>query len=309
MTTWNDVKNEDNYIKVLDHGFVGLIDSMGSDEAISKAARLSYGKGTRAVSQDKALIRYLVKHEHNSPIEMGVLKFHIRVPIFVDRQITRHRMHSKNELSLRYSEASDDFYLPELENIQPQSLDNKQGREGTIDIETKQKIQDLMGQQQAASFQLYTELLGNYDAEDEGKEHVLGDDFGGIAREIARNVLPVTTYTEYVWKQDLRNLLHLVRLRTDPHAQYETRVAAQAMYDLIQPLFPITIQAFEDYIKNAVKLSSMEFGIIGKIIEKSSDFKNIFNEMVESAGGVSEFCKLENLSKREYTEFCKLLKI
>ena len=253
LRTEIDFERDKNYVPVLDHGFVGLIDHMGNDSAIVQAARVSYGAGTKQVQDDRNLIRYLMRHEHTTPFEMCSVKFHIKLPIFVMRQLVRHRTASMNEYSARYSVLTDEFYIPELENIQPQSTSNKQGREeGEWDFEKKRGIQHAF---QRSFHNAYKEYL-----------LLLGKDDDGLARELARSVLPVGGYTECYWTANLKNFLHMARLRMDPHAQWEIRKFADAMYQLTKPLFPEACQAFEDYAVNTVKFSSGEFDLLKSLI-------------------------------------------
>lgn len=253
LRTEIDFERDKNYVPVLDHGFVGLIDHMGNDSAIVQAARVSYGAGTKQVQDDRNLIRYLMRHEHTTPFEMCSVKFHIKLPIFVMRQLVRHRTASMNEYSARYSVLTDEFYIPELENIQPQSTSNKQGREeGEWDFEKKRGIQHAFQRSFHNAFKEYLLLLGKDD--------------DGLARELARSVLPVGGYTECYWTANLKNFLHMARLRMDPHAQWEIRKFADAMYQLAKPLFPEACQAFEDYAVNTVKFSSGEFDLLKSLI-------------------------------------------
>lgn len=255
MTLRNEIdfERDKNYVPVLDHGFVGLIDHMGNDSAIVQAARVSYGAGTKQVQDDRNLIRYLMRHEHTTPFEMCSVKFHIKLPIFVMRQLVRHRTASMNEYSARYSVLTDEFYIPELENIQPQSTSNKQGREeGEWDFEKKRDVQHAFQRSFHNAFKEYLLLLGKDD--------------DGLARELARSVLPVGGYTECYWTANLKNFLHMARLRMDPHAQWEIRKFADAMYQLAKPLFPEACQAFEDYAVNTVKFSSGERDLLKSLI-------------------------------------------
>lgn len=252
LKTEINFEQDKNYVPVLDHGFVGLVDHMGSDAAIVQAARVSYGAGTKQVQDDRNLIRYLMRHEHTTPFEMCAVKFHIKLPIFVMRQLVRHRTASMNEYSARYSVLTDEFYIPELENIQPQSTSNKQGREeGEWDFTKKRGIQHAFQRSFHNAYKEYLLLLDN----DEG-----------LARELARSVLPVGGYTECYWMANLKNFLHMARLRMDPHAQWEIRKFADAMYQLAKPLFPEACQAFEDYAVNTVKFSSGEFDLLKSLI-------------------------------------------
>jgi thymidylate synthase (FAD) len=234
-------------IKCLDKGFVRLVDSMGGDDAIVQAARVSYGQGTSKVSQDRGLIRYLMRHRHTTPFEMVEFKFHCKMPIFVARQWVRHRTANINEYSLRYSEARDEFYYPEPENIQFQSALNKQGRSGEVPPELKQKVLDYFHKNSERSFALYQEL-----------------NKAGVARELARSLLPVNIYTEWYWKNDLHNLLHFIGLRSDSHAQYEIRVFSDAMAHYVKEKAPFAWEAYQDYVVHGMRFSKIEKGLLEK---------------------------------------------
>jgi len=232
----------------LDKGFVRLVDSMGSDDAIVQAARVSYGKGTTKLNRDKALIRYLLRHRHSTPFEMVELKFHAKMPIFVARQWVRHRTANINEYSLRYSEAQHDFYIPEEKDIHFQSKFNKQGRDDTeVPAELKKKVVNYFKDISEKTFNIYDEL-----------------NEAGIARELARGILPVNLYTEWYWKNDLHNIFHFLKLRMDEHAQYEIRVFANAMADFVKQVVPIAYEAFEDYILNGYYFSDIERNLLSK---------------------------------------------
>ena len=232
-------------IKCLDKGFVRLVDSMGGDDAIVQAARVSYGKGTSKVSQDRGLIRYLMRHRHSTPFEMVEFKFHCKMPIFVARQWVRHRTANINEYSLRYSEARDEFYYPDPENIQFQSALNKQGRMGEVPEDLKQKVKDYFKEISERSFAIYAEL-----------------NEAGIARELARSVLPVNLYTEWYWKNDLHNLLHFIGLRSDSHAQYEIRVFSDAMAESVKAVAPFAWEAYQDYVVQGMRFSRVEQSLL-----------------------------------------------
>ena len=234
-------------IKCLDKGFVRLVDSMGGDDAIVQAARVSYGKGTNKVSQDRGLIRYLMRHRHTTPFEMVEFKFHCKMPIFVARQWVRHRTANINEYSLRYSEARDEFYYPDPEHIQFQSVLNKQGRRGEVPAELKQKVQDYFKEISEKSFAMYSEL-----------------NEAGVARELARAVLPVNLYTEWYWKNDLHNLLHFIGLRSDSHAQYEIRVFSDAMAKSVKVVAPFAWEAYQDYVVKGMRFSRVEQSLLEK---------------------------------------------
>ena len=234
-------------IKCLDKGFVRLVDSMGGDDAIVQAARVSYGQGTSRVSQDRGLIRYLMRHRHTTPFEMVEFKFHCKMPIFVARQWVRHRTANINEYSLRYSEARDEFYTPDPEHIQFQSALNKQGRKGEVPAEMKQKVLDYFNEISERSFAMYTEL-----------------NKAGIARELARAILPVNLYTEWYWKNDLHNLLHFIGLRSDSHAQYEIRVFSDAMAESVKAVAPFAWEAYQDYVVKGMRFSRIEQSLLEK---------------------------------------------
>ena len=234
-----------NTIKCLDKGFVRLVDSMGGDDAIVQAARVSYGKGTSKTSQDRGLIRYLMRHRHTTPFEMVEFKYHCKMPIFVARQWVRHRTANINEYSLRYSEARDEFYMPDPEHIQFQSSLNKQGRMGEVPPELKQKVQQYFKEISDRSFEIYSEL-----------------NKAGVARELARSILPVNLYTEWYWKNDLHNLLHFVGLRSDSHAQYEIRVFSDAMAESVKKVAPFAWEAYQDYVVKGMRFSRVEQSLL-----------------------------------------------
>ncbi len=235
--------------KCLDHGFIRLVDYMGTDASIVQAARVSYGKGTKSVSEDRNLIRYLMRHQHTSPFEMVEAKFHVRLPIFVARQWIRHRTANVNEYSMRYSESLGLYYVPRVEDIAEQSKDNKQGRgenlEEVLAIDLRERIRN----QNEMSDIFYHELLDE-----------------GVARELARINSPVSTYTEWYWKNDLRNIFHFLKLRMDKHAQKEIRVYAFTMADIIKKIVPISYEAFEDYVLNAVTFSAIEMEALRRVL-------------------------------------------
>lgn len=257
MTKQTEVLNNPDYTPMLNAGFVGLIDSMGDDSSIVQAARVSYGDGTKTVNEDRGLIRYLIRHLHTTPVEMVEWKFHCKMPIFVARQWIRHRTASVNEYSGRYSVMVDEFYVPELEHILPQSTTNNQGRGGEMSLEDKLAVRQCIIDSNKNCYERYQELLGNPDI-----EHGWSGDFEGLSREMARGVLSVNNYTEWYWKIDLHNLFHFLALRMDSHAQYEIRVFANAMYELIKPHVPLACEAFEDYRLHAERMSRMEMELL-----------------------------------------------
>ena len=234
-------------IKCLDKGFVRLVDSMGGDDAIVQAARVSYGKGTSKVSQDRGLIRYLMRHRHTTPFEMVEFKFHCKMPIFVARQWVRHRTANINEYSLRYSEARDEFYYPDPKHIQLQSALNKQGRTGKIPKKLTDKVLQYFKEISERSFEMYQEL-----------------NEAGLARELIRAILPVNLYTEWYWKNDLHNLLHFISLRSDSHAQYEIRVFSDAMAESVRKVAPFAWEAYQDYVVQGMRFSRIEQSLLEK---------------------------------------------
>ena len=273
------------------YGFVRLIDIMGSDSDIADAARVSYGEGTRSVSDNRNLIRYLIRHRHTSPLEMGTVKFHLKLPIFVMRQLVRHRTASLNEYSGRYSIMSNDCYIPKLDYIQPQSQTNKQGRsDDGLSDGWKTKYQQTINDIRNKCLIAYDFLIGA----DEFTRKRPWD--GGLTRELARTVLPVSNYTECYWKIDLHNFFHFCKLRMDDHAQREIQDFAKVMYEMVKPHFPSSCEAFEDYIYNSVTLSRMEINVLQHTLKCFPDAKLFLNSLKDSED--LQF----GLGKREWTE-------
>ena len=248
-------------LPALDKGFVRVIDYMGDDAAIVQAARVSYGRGTRKVSDDRGLISYLMRMRHTSPFEMCELKLHVKLPIFVARQWIRHRTASVNEYSARYSVLQDEFYLPAPEHLAAQSSANRQGRGAALDGAQAAEAQQRIARNGAEAYQLYAELL-NQDA----AGAPLRPARAGLARELARMVLPLNTYTEWYWKTDLHNLLHFIALRADPHAQYEIRAYAVLLLDVVRRWVPLTAAAFEDYRLNGAELSAKALAAVRRML-------------------------------------------
>lgn len=270
--------------KVLDHGFIELIDVLGTDQDIVNAARTSYDKGTKKISSTKQLIRYLIRHKHSGPIEFGVLVFRIRCPIFVARQWFRHRMASYNEVSLRYSEVVEEFYVPRSEWITGQDRRNRQARTDH-EIEKSEEIRSKLKQDSENLLKEYHNYIEK-----------------GVAREIARINLPLSIYTSFVFKIDLRNLLNFLSLRIDPHAQFEIRQYAIIMAKMSEKYFPIVIEAWRDYIRNSVSFSSAELQVL----------KNIFEEKLDIIKEVENFLQINEktlpLSKLEHIELIDKLR-
>lgn len=238
---------------ILNHGFIRVIDIMGNDSSIVQAARVSYGEGTKTINEDKGLINYLMKHRHTSPFEMCEIKLHIKLPIFIARQWIRHRTANVNECSARYSILPEEYYIPEIENIAPQSLQNKQCRGGELSTAEAKYAQQLIEETSKQAYGTYQKLLGN--AEETG-----------IAREIARGILPLNMYTEWYWKIDLHNLLHFINLRIHPHAQYEIRVYAEKLAEIVKLWCPLAYNAFEEYVLHAHTFSRKQISVLKKLL-------------------------------------------
>jgi thymidylate synthase (FAD) len=265
-------------LQVLDHGFIRVIDYMGDDAAIVQAARVSYGRGTKQVSGDRGLINYLMRHRHTSPFEMCELKLHVKLPIFIARQWIRHRTANVNEYSARYSVLDREFYLPDREILKlqkvakqavpeqqdffggpsteglvkhtaAQSAANKQGRDEVLEADAAAGVLREIGAISSRSFTVYEKLLGD-------------EERPGIARELARMVLPLNTYTQWYWKVDLHNLLHFLRLRHDSHAQYEIRAYAEVLLDIVRKWVPLTAAAFEQHRVGGAELSAQALAVI-----------------------------------------------
>lgn len=308
--------------EVLDHGFVRVVDYMGSDDAIVQAARVSYGRGTKKTSSDRSLIRYLLRHRHTTPFEMCEIKLHIKLPIFVARQWVRHRTANINEYSARYSKLDREFYLPDFKHLQAvleqkrgqkrekrrnmgdlfepmevrdesealaaQSASNKQGREGKLAEDEVNYSLSRMDDISKKSYAAYRTLLN--EKPDGTKKNF---DHSGLARELARAVLPVNYYTQFYWKIDLHNLMHFLSLRADHHAQYEIRAYANVIMDkVVRQWVPITYEAFKDYVVNAVSLSASSLDAVRRMVSDS----DIEGER-----------ETYNLSDREWNELMTLL--
>ncbi|GAN59493.1 flavin-dependent thymidylate synthase [Acetobacter cibinongensis] len=263
---------------VLDHGFLRVVDYMGDDSAIVQAARVSYGRGTRKVSEDAGLIRYLMRHRHSSPFEMCEIKFHVKLPIFIARQWIRHRMASVNEYSARYSILDSEFYLPAPEHMAAQSEVNRQGRGDVLDPQAAAEVLDILRSDAMRTYSNYEKMLDT-------------EDGPGLARELARINLTVNTYTQWYWKIDLHNFMHFLALRLDPHAQYEIRAYAEVMLQVLHAWVPQAATAFEEYRRGAVTFSASMMKVVRRMLA---------GETVEREGS--------GLSKREWDEMMATLK-
>ena len=246
---------------VLDHGFIRVIDYMGNDSAIVQAARVSYGKGTKQKSEDRGLIRYLMRHRHSTPFEMCEIKFHVKLPIFIARQWIRHRTANVNEYSARYSILSKEFYLPDPQHLGTQSSTNKQGRSTQLKQDEIGRILDILAQDAAQCYAHYEEMLN-----EDINGQILDSHRSGLARELARMNLTLNTYTEWYWKIDLHNLFHFLLLRGDVHAQYEIRAYAKVLFQIVQKWVPVAFEAFEEYYLHSKNLSRTALQVIQRLL-------------------------------------------
>jgi thymidylate synthase (FAD) len=273
-------------LKVLDHGFVRVVDYMGDDSAIVQAARVSYGKGTKQVNQDKGLINYLMRHWHSTPFEMCEIKFHIKLPIFIARQWIRHRTANVNEYSARYSIMDKEFYIPRVEDLAPQSKSNNQGRsEDTLSPEEAKRVLELLRQDALQVYDHYEEMMN---CDQQG--NVINMEKSGLARELARMNLTLNYYTQWYWKIDLHNLMHFLRLRADSHAQYEIRAYADVMVDVMKRWVPFAHEAFEEYRLHSANLSRTGLAVVKRMI-----------------AGEKVTQETSGLTKREWEELTKVL--
>jgi thymidylate synthase (FAD) len=240
----------DKEYPVLDKGFVRLVDYYGGDQRIVQSARVSYGEGTKTVSQDGALIDYLLRHQHTSPFEQVVMTFHLKMPIFVARQWVRHRTGRMNEVSGRYSIMKDEFYIPAADDVSLQSTDNKQGRSAEpFPAEEAEKIREQFAEGQAQAYKNYSELIES-----------------GLAREIARINLPLSLYTEFYWEMDLHNLFHFLKLRLDSHAQLEIREYAKVILEMCRAVAPLATNSFINNMNEGVNFSGEEMDALRKVL-------------------------------------------
>ena len=271
-------------IPVLDHGFVRVIDYMGDDSSIVQSARVSYGKGTKKVSTDEGLIKYLMRHWHSTPFEMCEIKYHVKLPIFIARQWIRHRTANVNEYSARYSILDKEFYIPNKEQLSAQSTINRQGRGDLITGDQADEVLQILKNDATQTYGNYEKMLNErFDGS------VIDEKKSGLARELARMNLTLNSYTQWYWKTDLLNLLNFLFLRADSHAQYEIRVYAEAMLETVKKWVPITHSAFLDYRVGAVHVSAKGKKVIQQIAkgekvnaESSGLSKREWNELMVS---------------------------
>jgi len=273
-------------VPVLDHGFVRVVDYMGDDAAIVQAARVSYGRGTKKVSDDTGLINYLLRHRHTTPFEMCEIKYHVKLPIFVARQWIRHRTANVNEYSARYSMLDREFYIPAPDQLATQSQANRQGRGDVLQGDEAKRVLQLLQDDASLAYDHYVEMLN-----EEPDGSVVDAGRSGLARELARMNLTLNTYTQWYWKIDLHNLMHFLSLRADAHAQYEIRVYADAMLESFKRWVPITYDAFTQYRMGAVELSAAAMDVVKKLLagdavsqETSAMSKREWRELMESLG-------------------------
>ena len=270
---------------VLDHGYVRVVDYMGDDGAIVQAARVSYGRGTRRVSEDRGLINYLMRHRHTTPFEMCEIKYHVKLPIFVARQWIRHRTANVNEYSARYSILDNEFYIPAPEHLAAQAATNRQGRGAVIEGAAARRVLDLLRADAERAYAGYTEMLNE---DDTGAPR--DPSWPGLARELARMNLSLNFYTQWYWKIDLHNLLHFLSLRADPHAQYEIRAYADTMLETVKNWVPMAYAAFLEYRMNSATISATGLAVIRRMLR---------GEAVEQASS--------GLSPREWRELMATL--
>ena len=274
-------------IEVLDHGFIRVIDYMGDDSSIVQSARVSYGKGTKKISNDKGLIKYLMRHRHSTPFEMCEIKFHIKLPIFIARQWIRHRTANVNEYSARYSILDKEFYIPSAENLASQSAVNNQGRGDALTDDEASNVIQILKKDAEQTYSNYEFLLN-----ESSEGNIIDESKSGIARELARMNLTLNTYTQWYWKIDLNNLLHFLALRADDHAQYEIRVYADAILNIVKKWVPLTYEAFEDYRIGGTELSAKEVNLMKKLLK-----------------GEKVSFEKDGLSKREWSELQRKFEI
>jgi thymidylate synthase (FAD) len=272
-------------VLVLDHGFLRVIDYMGDDDAVVQAARVSYGRGTRRVSEDAGLIRYLMRHRHSTPFEMCEIKFHVKLPIFVARQWIRHRTANVNEYSARYSILDREFYIPAPEHLAAQSQTNRQGRGAVLAGEEAADVLRVLREDATRNYDHYAAMLN----EDEAGNRV-DPAREGLARELARMNLTLNAYTQWYWKTDLHNLMHFLSLRADAHAQYEIRAYAEAMMECLDAWVPLTAAAFRDYRLGAFTFSAAMLAVLRRMLA---------GEAVAQKGS--------GLSRREWEEMAAVL--
>jgi len=246
---------------VLDHGFVRVVDYMGDDAAIVQAARVSYGRGTRKVNEDRGLINYLMRHRHTTPFEMCEIKYHVKLPIFVARQWIRHRTANVNEYSARYSILDKEFYVPAAEHLAVQATTNRQGRGAAIEEEAARRVLDVLRRDAEQAYAGYAELLN-----EDPSGAALDPAQPGLARELARINLTLGYYTQWYWKTDLHNLMHFLSLRADPHAQYEIRAYAEVMLGTLARWAPLAHAAFLEYRMNAATISATALAVIRRLL-------------------------------------------
>ncbi|EAP83783.1 FAD-dependent thymidylate synthase [Sulfitobacter sp. EE-36] len=246
-------------IPVLDHGFVRVIDYMGDDAAICQAARVSYGRGTKSVQNDEGLIRYLMRHWHSTPFEMCEIKLHVKLPVFVARQWIRHRTANVNEYSARYSILDREFYIPEPSHVNAQSVVNNQGRGGVLEGAEAARVLEILKSDSNRAYDNYEAMIAETGPDGEPQD--------GLARELARMNLPSNIYTQWYWKVDLHNLFHFLRLRADAHAQYEIRVYADAICNVVADWVPAAYRAFEDYRLGGATMSNTALECIRRMVK------------------------------------------
>ena len=271
-------------LKVLDKGFIRVVDYMGNDSSIVQAARVSYGKGTKKKSEDNGLIRYLLRHKHTTPFEMCEIKLHIKLPIFIARQWIRHRTANVNEYSARYSILEDEFYFPKKENLSMQSIHNKQGRGKKIEKNFADQILTKLKEDSLRCYDNYSWMLNEESNSNYDKKRP------GLSRELARINLTLNTYTQWYWKIDLHNFMHFINLRAEDHSQFEIREYGKILLKILKSWTPLTYEAFMSYRFESSEISREGLQVIRKLVS-----------------GKKVSISDTNLSKREWTELINLL--
>jgi thymidylate synthase (FAD) len=274
-------------LPVLDHGFIRVVDYMGDDSSVVQAARVSYGRGTKRVSDDRNLVRYLLRHSHTTPFEMAEIKLHVKLPIFVARQWIRHRTANVNEYSARYSVLDKEFYVPERSQIAAQASVNRQGRGELLSDSETDRVLQLLKRDAEIVYADYLELLNQ---DESGNQ--LASDRSGIARELARMNLSLNFYTQWYWKIDLHNFMHFLKLRADPHAQFEIRAYADKLLEIFKLWTPLTYEAFLEYRLHAINLSKSSVEVIQRLLS---------GERVDKSNS--------GLSNREWEELTQMFRI
>lgn len=284
------------YFRILDHGFVSLVDYMGDDIAVAQAARVSYGAGTKGTKDDRGLLRYMLKHGHTSPFEQVILKFHVKLPVFVARQLIRHRTASVNEYSMRYSLPVMQFYMPQPKDMGTQSKKNKQGRSEPVSAQQAELIHNKWKEMQMSAVEFY-EYLTSQEVD--------------MAREISRIGLPLSIYTEWYWTIDLHNLLHFLSLRCDGHAQWEIQQFSNIKAAMVRRVAPMAYEAWIDYKFQSHTFSRMEMLVLREMlrnpVRRSFKIIEAHQKSIDTDPWITKRCEELGMGKREIDEFIETI--